>query len=179
MASVGCSFAKGGAYSPYYADLQLVVNWERDGQEMKVWANPLYGTLAGHGLSSCDFYFRPGLTWPRRTQLGLNLRAYPAGAIFADKGPVAFAHQQDLPMYLGLSNSSAFAMVVSLQMAFGSYEVGVVQRTPVPDLSILDGEAFGRTGPIGSSVQAIFGYCQRNQPCFCAACCLAGSWGTR
>lgn len=30
-------FAKGGAYSPYYADLHLVVNWERDGEEIKEW----------------------------------------------------------------------------------------------------------------------------------------------
>src|SRR5690606_4871835 len=28
-------FAKGGAYSPYYADLHLVVNWDADGAEIK------------------------------------------------------------------------------------------------------------------------------------------------
>ena len=27
-------FAKGGEYSPYYSDLHLVVNWERDGEEI-------------------------------------------------------------------------------------------------------------------------------------------------
>ena len=32
-------------------------------------------------------------------------------------------------------NSKVFAYLVSLQMAFGSYETGVIQRTPVPDLS--------------------------------------------
>jgi hypothetical protein len=36
---------------------------------------------------------------------------------------------------LGLTNSITFQSFVSLQMAFGSYEVGVVQRTPIPDLS--------------------------------------------
>lgn len=36
-------------------------------------------------------------------------------------------------------NSSCFKMLVELQMAFGSYEVGVIQRTPVPeDLSAID-----------------------------------------
>ena len=120
------------------------MNWERDGEELKAWADPLYGNSGwSRIIKSVGFYFRPGLTWPRRTQLGLNLRAYPAGAIFADKGPVAFAHPQHLPLYLGLSNSSAFATVISLQMAFGSYEVGVIQRTPVPDLSNVDGEHVG------------------------------------
>jgi hypothetical protein len=135
-------FAKGGAYSPYYADLHLVVNWGQNGEEIRNFIDPMTGRPYSRPQNT-DFYFRPGLTWPRRTQLSLNLRSYPAGAIFADKGPVAFAHQQHLPVYLGLSNSSAFAMVISLQMAFGSYEVGVVQRTPVPDLSNLDGEHLG------------------------------------
>jgi hypothetical protein len=93
-------FAKGGAYSPYYADLHLVVNWERDGEELKAWADPLYGNSGwSRIIKSVDFYFRPGLTWPLRTQLGFNMRAYPAGATFGHKGPVAFAHQQDLPLY--------------------------------------------------------------------------------
>lgn len=51
-------FAKGGEYSPYYADLHLVVNWERDGKEMK--------EFAGSVIRNPDFYFRPGLTWPLR-----------------------------------------------------------------------------------------------------------------
>jgi hypothetical protein len=29
--------AKGGDYSPYYADLHLVVNWKNDGEEIKSW----------------------------------------------------------------------------------------------------------------------------------------------
>jgi hypothetical protein len=137
-------FAKGGEYSPYYADLHLGVNWERDGEEMKAWADPLYGNSGwSRIIKSVDFYFRPGLTWSRRTQLGLNLRAYPAGAIFADKGPVAFLHQEVLPQYLGLSNSNGFGVLISLQMAFGAYEVGVIQRTSVPDLTGFDGKHLG------------------------------------
>jgi hypothetical protein len=42
---------------------------------------------------------------------------------------------------LALTNSRAFALLVSLQMAFGSYEVGVIQKTPV---RWAVGVAFGR-----------------------------------
>lgn len=128
-------FAKGGAYSPYYADLNLVVNWERDGEEIQNFDRAF--------IRNKNFYFRPGLTWPRRTQLGLNLRVYPAGAIFADKGPVAFVSQGDLASYLALANSRAFGVVISLQMAFGSYEVGVVQRSPVPNCTGHGGKQLG------------------------------------
>jgi hypothetical protein len=66
----------------------------------------------------------------------------PAGCIFADKGPVAFVADDDpeeLLALLAIFNSRAFGLLVSLQLAAAdtaarSYEVGVIQRTPVPDL---------------------------------------------
>jgi hypothetical protein len=120
------------------------VNWERDGEEMKAWADPLYGNSGwSRIIKSVDFYFRPGLTWPLRTQLGFNMRAYPRGAIFGHKGPVACVHEVELPCYLGLANSSTLSLLISLQMAFGSYEVGVIQRTPVPDSSGQNGKRLG------------------------------------
>jgi hypothetical protein len=111
------------------------VNWGRDGEEMKAWADPLYGNSGwSRIIKSVDFYFQPGLTWSRRTQLGFNLRNHPAGAVFSDKGPVAFVESGQLQSLLGLMNSAPFRMLLSLQMAFGSFEVGVVQRTPLPKL---------------------------------------------
>ena len=54
-----------------------------------------------------------------------------------------FADSSSLGALLGLTNSIAFQGLVSLQMAFGSYEVGVIQRTPVPDLSMPEGTRLG------------------------------------
>lgn len=62
----------------------------------------------------------------------------PAGCIFADKGPAVFVEDDDseeLLALLAIVNSHAFRLLVSLQMAFGSYEVGVIQKTPAPDLN--------------------------------------------
>jgi hypothetical protein len=131
--------AKGGAYSQIYFNQHLIVNWDRDGSEMKAWIVHRYG--GGHwarNIRSTEHYLRPGLTWPRRTQGGLSFRAMPRGCIFADKGPAAFvANDAPDPLLalLALVNSKAFFLLVSLQMAFGSYEVGVIQRTPVPDFA--------------------------------------------
>lgn len=109
---------------------------------MKAWADPLYGNSGwSRIIKSTDFYFRPGLTWPRRTQGGLSLRVLPAGCIFADKGPAAFVaadEPTELLALLAITNSAAFGLLVSLQMAFGSYEVGVIQKTPVPPLAAAD-----------------------------------------
>lgn len=129
-------FAKGGAYSPYFADLHLVIDWYLDGANLSA--------FRGSTIRNPDFYFRSGLTWSRRTQGGFSLRILPAGSIFADKGPAIFARTNSLPPILALTNSSSFAYLLSLQMAFGLYEVGVIQRTPIPDLNNAHGERLGK-----------------------------------
>jgi hypothetical protein len=131
--------AKGGKYSPFYADLLLEACW--DPARGTFWAFTGLPHRPSLKPASFDFYFRPGLTWPRRTQGGLSLRAMPAGCVFADKGPAAFVKgdsQEDLLALLAIVNARAFHALVEAQMAFGSYEVGVIQRTPVPNLTASD-----------------------------------------
>lgn len=131
-------FAKGGSFSPFYADVILLMYWHDDGAMAKAWAGSLYnGSHWSRILKNVDLFFRPGLTWPRRTQGGLSFRIMPRGCIFADKGPAAFVNNDAADRLLALaaiSNSRPFSALVEMQMAFGSYEVGVIQRTPVPDL---------------------------------------------
>ncbi len=135
-------FAKGGAFSRFYADVYLLANWAEDGAEIKAGICRRYPYLNGNAefvAKNTQFYFRPGFTWSLRSQIGLGIRAMPSGCIFGHKGPAAFSENddpEDLLALLALANSSAFALLVSLQVAFGSYEVGVMQRTPIP---ILDG----------------------------------------
>jgi hypothetical protein len=43
--------------------------------------------------------------------------------------------QRELLALLAIVNSRPFRELVAMQMAFGSYEVGVIQRTPVPALN--------------------------------------------
>ncbi|MDD5035901.1 MAG: hypothetical protein PHE55_14220 [Methylococcaceae bacterium] len=135
-------FAKGGAYSPFYADVYLVVKWGKDGGEIKNNLNEKGGVRSNVWMlrdTANNFFLRPGLTtWPLRTQSGLSLRALPAGCIFGHKGPAAFVaddNPDELLALLALTNSRAFGLLVSLQMAFGSYEVGVIQKTPIPPLN--------------------------------------------
>lgn len=136
-------FAKGGAYSPYYYDVHLLLDWENDGARLKTFAEKRTEEIFGRAswsrwINNWVHYFRPGLTWPRRTQKGFNVRALPAGSIFGDKGPTVFYEgdlSSSLLALLALMNSSLFQLLLQLQMAFGSYEVGVVQRTPLPKLS--------------------------------------------
>jgi hypothetical protein len=133
---------KGGAYSPFYADIHLVLDWFQNGTylEVKRETSKVYSFAI---VPSKELYRRPGLTWPRRTSSGISMRAMPAGCIFADKGPAAFVdndHTYDLLALLAISNSRPFSILVELQLAAAdaaarSYEVGVIQKTPIPFLN--------------------------------------------
>jgi hypothetical protein len=138
-------FAKGGAFSRFYSDVYLVVDWEDGGKSCKAYIVERYPYLNGNAdyvAKNTGEYFRPGLTWPRRTTSGFGVRAMPLGCVFADKGPAAFVENDAAEQLLALSsilNSLAFAYLVGVQVAAAdaaarSYEVGLIQQTPIPHL---------------------------------------------
>src|SRR5580704_2920751 len=129
-------WAKGGAYSPHYYDVDTLVAWSDSRKSYPGFLGTENRPL--ERPASVQHFFRPGLTWPRRTQGGLGLRVMPAGCIFGDKGPAAFVdgdRPEHLLALLAVTTSAPFRYLVELQMSFGSYEVGVIQRTPIPSLS--------------------------------------------
>jgi hypothetical protein len=131
-------FAKGGKYSPFYFDLHLCVKWEDDGRDVRGYEKAF--------PRNTHLFSRPGLTWPLRTKSELGFRVMPGGCAFGHKGPAAVVEgdsENNLLALLALTTSMAFRSLVEFQLAAAdakaggaarSYEVGVIQRTPVPDL---------------------------------------------
>ena len=139
-------FAKGGSFSLGYAPVYLVVNWFENGHEMYAFTGIIEG-MTGAPMRNPQFYFRAGLTWPLRTQSGFGIRAMPVGCVFGHKGPGCFVPGDDsreLLALLAVAMSSPFRYLVELQTAFGAYEVGVIQRTPVPELNASDRDTLAR-----------------------------------
>lgn len=117
-------FAKGGAYSPFYADVYLVVNWAKDGAEMDA--------FVGSVIRNPDFYFRPGLTWPLRARR-FAPQALSASAIFSVRGYCAFPEIGLEAMTLALFNSSAFDYLFKTALGrygYPEFIVGVLQLLP-------------------------------------------------
>ena len=74
-------FAKGGEFSRFFSDIHLVVQWTPASIEVME---------EGGRVQNVPLYFKPGMTWPLRTQRGFNLRVMPEGCIFGHKGPRCF-----------------------------------------------------------------------------------------
>lgn len=125
-------FAKGGEFSPYYADLHLVVDWNKEGKEI---CN-LFNLKSRKILSrpqNISFYFLKGITWSRRTSSKISTRFLPYGAIFSDKGPTAFCES----LFICVINSSLIHFIISVSTsaedeAARSYEVGIISKIPIP-----------------------------------------------
>jgi hypothetical protein len=157
-------WAKGGSFSPFYYDIPTVIAWDA---ERATYTGFLGGTSAWRRTRRHDepgtidtrpveppanysHFLRPGLTWPRRTN-GLSFRVLPRGAIFADKGPAIFSASDDASQLLALCaviNSRVFAYLMGVQLArtelAQSYEVGLVQQTPIPELDSANQGALAR-----------------------------------
>ncbi len=132
------AFAKGGEYSPYWSDIHLVVNWWNDGEELRDFDRAV--------IRNEGYYFRPGLTWPRRTSL-FSPRSLPASCIFGDKGPAVFCRadgERDLLRTLAVFCSRVFDLLVSMRQGreelARSFEVGIVQTVPWPAISAQSGD---------------------------------------
>lgn len=145
-------FAKGGEFSRFYSPIYLLVNWDMDARELEaelLKKYPYLGDSAEFVLHRNNPYFQPGLTWTRRTSRDVSVRVLPKGCVFSDKGPSAFIEDNDedaLLSLLAIMNSRAFSVLLSIQLAAAdaaarSYEVGLVQQTPVPQLRPKDREA--------------------------------------
>lgn len=126
-------FAKGGEYSPYYADIHLVVDWGDDGRRIREFEQAV--------VRNPQYYFHSGLTWPLRTTSGLSVRCLPAGCIFGHKGPlIAPAGANDGHRLVLALGSRLVQALTDVMLAAGeettsgtvakSYEVGILQRVP-------------------------------------------------
>lgn len=138
-------FAKGGGYCRFYADVDLVVHWD-----------PARRTFArffgrrGREIErpeSLDDFFQPGLTWPLAGG-HFSLRWMPPGCVFSHKGPAIFPSDTVMTAPLaGVLNSAVAEYImkglVSRPSMGARWEVGVVKRLPVPNMTEAQREAIG------------------------------------
>ena len=126
---------KGGDFSRFYYDADLVIDWTGAAQR------------AFHRLRDPRIYFKPGLTWPRAGG-HFSLRWMPPGCVFADKGPAISPSDTGMTAPLaGVLNSAVAEYImkglVSRQSMGARWEVGVVKRLPVPNMTEAQREAIG------------------------------------
>jgi len=98
-------YNKGGDFRRWYGNLIFVVNWEKDGYEIKNFCDES-GKVKSRP-QNIEYFFKEGITWSDiATTLGVAGRWLPAGCIFDGSGPSAFMNVEYQYLILGLLNSS-------------------------------------------------------------------------
>lgn len=150
------AYAKGGEYSPWYANVHLVVDWEDSGrriEESVLEKYPYLGDNAEWVLHRSDALGSPGLTWGERTASSSSFWVLPGASIFSATGPgVVPLDPADSGRLLAFLNSRFAEYLIGLMVAAGEetssgtaarhYTVGIIRSLPAPTgLSIEAGEA--------------------------------------
>lgn len=142
-------FAKGGKFSPFYADIFLVVNWSDDGNEIKNNLNDKGGIRSNVWMladTATKYFRKPGLTWPSRARK-FAPQALASNCLFSQRGYLAYFPDGNQMVGLALFNSTAFDYIFKTTLGrFGYPEflVGILKKMPLAETNaIQDGQFEG------------------------------------
>lgn len=125
-------FAKGGR--PFYRDIQLVLNWENDGAEIKNYRDRR-GRLMSRPRNE-SFYFRPGLAWALiESSVRMDVFFVPRGCIYSHAAHAIFLDGNDEWRYsplLTVLNSLLYAFLFHiLDPLSHNREGGKIAKFPI------------------------------------------------
>lgn len=128
-------YNKGGEYRRWYGNQDYVVNWANNGVEIKATVDAKYPYLKGNiGLviTNESKYFLPAVTWSFVSSSYFGTRYSPKGFIFDVAGSSVFPEITDINLILGMLCSSAMPCFLQGLNPTLNYQVGDVQRLPLP-----------------------------------------------
>lgn len=123
-------YNKGGEFRKWYGNNDLVVNWWKNGREIKDFQSTL--SQGWHvRLKSREYYFLPSITWSYISSAYFGVRYSEFGHIFDVAGSSAFPNEVDLPYYLGyLCSNLAFAFLRIINPTL-NYQVENIALLPI------------------------------------------------
>ncbi|HNT37242.1 MAG TPA: hypothetical protein PKH07_19780, partial [bacterium] len=158
--------AKGGAFSFYYSDIHLLLNWKDDGAELSA-VNIAHNGQDAQVRQASEYWRRSGLTYSKRSQKGFSARALPAECIIAGKGPAILSQSDMSAAYLlGWVNSRFIRWIIEVQANDHEYNTGIVKKVPWVQPACADHELTERTRDVVCRLQYARSMDETNS-CFC------------
>ena len=158
--------AKGGAFSFYYSDIHLLLNWKDDGAELSA-VNIAHNGQDAQVRQASEYWRRSGLTYSKRSQKGFSARALPAECIIAGKGPAILSQSDVSAAYLlGWVNSRLIRWIIEIQANDHEYNTGIVKKVPWVQPTRGDHELTEQTRDVVCRLQYARSIDETNS-CFC------------
>ena len=99
------AYNKGGEFRRWFGNNEYLVNWEKNGVELKEFVEEINKLRPGGRLKNQEYYFRENITYSSLSSGLFSARYNPTGFLFDTKGSCIFPISVDKHGLLGLLNS--------------------------------------------------------------------------
>ena len=131
------AFEKGGEYQPFQSSTPLLLQWKRDGAELRELNIAAYGSDA-QVMQSSKYWKRFGLCYTHVSSVGFSPRVLPSSVIFSSESISIFLNdcddrdaKQDNLALLGFMTSTAAQELVSVFGRYRKIENRAVSGIPI------------------------------------------------
>lgn len=131
-------FQKGGEFRRWYGNLEYIVNWENDGDEIKYWVthNPKdpNTTSWSRRIFNVPLYFQHGITWAVIGIGKISFRETNTNAMISNAagGIFSFETEDDFYNLLGGLNTKIWGEIFQIISPTVNYSAGIIQKAPLP-----------------------------------------------
>lgn len=122
-------YNNGGGFRKWYGNNEDVVNWNRNGFEVKNFTDEK-GKQRSRPQNQ-QFYFREGGTWTAISSSSFSVRYFPKGFLFSNAGMAIYAESKLLRFIIGFLNSKLCQLYLGLFNEGLNYNQGDIAKLPV------------------------------------------------
>ena len=115
-------YNKGGNFKKWYGNQNYIINWKRDGFEVRSFKKSV--------IRNSNFYFHESLSWSKISSGSIGFRFFPKGFLFDVAGCSVFV-DKNRDYILGFLNSNVSKDIFNLISPTLNYEVGHVSSVPL------------------------------------------------
>ena len=124
-------YNKGGTPVRWYGNLDYVINYFHDGEELKAFHEVLNKEHPGGRLKNTEYYFREGFTWSTLSNV-FAVRYCKQGMIFDTKGSMGFLQSDgDIRFFIGMLNSCVGRYWMTMLAPTLDFNPIALRQTPV------------------------------------------------
>lgn len=128
-------YNKGGKYRKWFGNNEYIVNWEKDGKEIKEFAASLYNSYT-RTIKNIEYYFKKCITYTFISE-NMGVRYSTEGFIFDVSGSSIFIQGENLYYILAFLCSKLANMFLDILNPTFNIQVGDVKNLPIIEASDL------------------------------------------
>lgn len=133
------AYNKGGSFRRWYGNNEYLVNWYKNGEELKEFVEELNKLRPGGRLKNQEYYFMENITYSALSSGDFSARYNPQGFLFDTKGSCIFPKKVELSYLISFLNSvvaQEFLNVVCPTLDYSSIGINSLPVKDGHDISI-------------------------------------------